>query len=465
MEHILKTRPKIPRNKYGYIVGNSTGNQTNINNVASGGFIAAGDGNKELESHLLWGNIFNGTQDISGPLTATGTSQFDKIVVKEGLDSSGNINVEGNVDITGNQQIIGNVSVGGNTVLNKTEIKTNLDVDRDISVGGNTILNETQIKSGLTVADNAIFNSNVTVNNDLTVDNDLTVSGDTTLQDLITNNITNSDTITTKNLEVTGQAHFFELIIDKIKSAGGAAIFTPADGFTIDKVTENPSNMILWWKNTDGEGNARDNMWAVGDQALCMSFNQAKTGTNYNVSNKYYWALVTDVQNNVQLGDDTFNSIAVSKTDKDGTLNPEVGDSIVMLGHRIQPNETVTDLLKQRQSAIYIAAYQGLDNGIKAPFIAQYRGINDFDLASHRQSYFDATGAKFIGNFEVSPGTSIENYINGLVDSAANGHSPWIGDGSRTDVDGAVSVVGYWYTWSTEKKGFQPLPRPYIRHK
>ena len=454
MEHILKTRPKIPRNKYGYIVGNSTGSNSNINNVASSGFIAAGDGNKELESHLLWGNIFNGTQDISGPLTATGTSQFDKIVVKEGLDSSGNINVEGNVDITGNQQIIGNVSVGGNTVLNKTEIKTNLDVDRDISVGGNTILNETQIKSGLTVADNAIFNSNVTVNNDLIVDNDLTVSGDTTLQDLITNNITNSDTITTKNLEVTGQAHFFELIIDKIKSTGGAAIFTPADGFTIDKVTENPSNMILWWKNTDGEGNARDNMWAVGDQALCMSFNQAKTGTNYNVSNKYYWALVTDVQNNVQLGDDTFNSIAVSKTDKDGTLNPEVGDSIVMLGHRIQPNETVTDLLKQRQSAIYIAAYQGLDNGIKAPFIAQYRGINDFDLASHRQSYFDAAGAKFIGNFEVSPGTSIENYINGLVDSAANGHSPWIGDGSRTDVDGAVSVVGYWYTWSTEKKGY-----------
>ena len=49
MEHILKTRPKIPRNKYGYIVGNSTGSNTNINNVASGGFIAAGDGNKELE--------------------------------------------------------------------------------------------------------------------------------------------------------------------------------------------------------------------------------------------------------------------------------------------------------------------------------------------------------------------------------------------------------------------------------
>ncbi|MCF2590758.1 hypothetical protein JQM97_07420 [Prevotella hominis] len=59
---------------------------------------------------------------------------------------------------------------------------------------------------------------------------------------------------------------------------------------------------------------------------------------------------------------------------------------------------------KKRQSAIYISAYTSLDKGLTAPLLAQYRGINDFNLESHRKSYFDAVSAKFVGNFEVSNG-------------------------------------------------------------
>jgi len=47
-----------------------------------------------------------------------------------------------------------------------------------------------------------------------------------------------SENITTSYLTVTKAAHFFELIIDKIKAAGGAVLFTPADGFKIDKVEQ-----------------------------------------------------------------------------------------------------------------------------------------------------------------------------------------------------------------------------------
>ena len=50
-----------------------------------------------------------------------------------------------------------------------------------------------------------------------------------------TSNIT-SHNINTEYLTVTKSAHFFELIIDKIKAAGGSVLFTPADGFTIDDV-------------------------------------------------------------------------------------------------------------------------------------------------------------------------------------------------------------------------------------
>lgn len=70
--------------------------------------------------------------------------------------------------------------------------------------------------------------------------------------------------ITTENLTVTKQAHFFELIIDKIKAAGGAVLLTPADGFKVDLVTELDNAYRLYWRSTDGE-KAISNMWRVGD--------------------------------------------------------------------------------------------------------------------------------------------------------------------------------------------------------
>ena len=97
-----------------------------------------------------------------------------------------------------------------------------------------------------------------------------------------------------KNLTVTGSAHFFELIIDKIRSVGGAIMLTPADGFELwgFNVTGSGGRYVyLWWVANDGK-NGKTNMWEVGDQALCMSFNDAKVGTSSNVSNKYWWAKV-----------------------------------------------------------------------------------------------------------------------------------------------------------------------------
>jgi len=70
--------------------------------------------------------------------------------------------------------------------------------------------------------------------------------------------------ITTENLTVTKQAHFFELIIDKIKAAGGAVLLTPADGFKVDRVMDLGSFYRVLWRSTDGE-RAIKNMWRVGD--------------------------------------------------------------------------------------------------------------------------------------------------------------------------------------------------------
>ena len=238
-----------------------------------------------------------------------------------------------------------------------------------------------------------------------------------TIQTLNTDNIVNTETIKTKNLEVTGSSHFFELIIDKIKSAGGSMMLTPADGFEVEKIKSMANNITLYWRCQDGNGKQRDNMWKVNDQALCMSFNQAKVGTSHNVNNKYYWCLVTDVSDNnnpIEIDGELYNYIRISRFDAVGVVKPEIGDSIVMCGYR------GTDDIA-RQSAIYMSAYSSLDKGLTAPVFAQYQGINDFDLESHRKSYYDANSAKFIGDFEVSNGQNLIDLIDGKIkDSEAS---------------------------------------------
>lgn len=229
------------------------------------------------------------------------------------------------------------------------------------------------------------------------------------ISDIYSDNITNKKMIKTKDLTVTGTAHFFELIIDKIKAAGGAAIFTPADGFDVDVVESVSGGYKLYWR-CEADGKVRHNMWKVNDQAICMSFNQAKVGVSYNVSNKYYWTLVTSVSEYgkpTTLSDgNKYNWITVSTTTCDGTVAPEVGDSIAMLGYRGTDDPA-------RQSAIYITAYASFDKGIDAPFIAQYKGIKDFDIEKYRTSWWSLKTNKFVGDFVIeSTGQNVLDYVN-----------------------------------------------------
>jgi len=99
----------------------------------------------------------------------------------------------------------------------------------------------------------------------------------------------------------------------------------------------------------------------------------------------------------------------LSDTDKDtssapatDTLNssiPEEGDVICQLGYRFTSESS--DELKQRASAIIIAAYKTPDSGVKAPSYSQYMFINDYNLSNHRMTYFDAIGGHVIGEFTV----------------------------------------------------------------
>ena len=237
--------------------------------------------------------------------------------------------------------------------------------------------------------------------------------------------LTSLTDIVTKNLTVTGMMHVFELVIDQVKSAGGAVLLTPADGFKVDKVEQVSGGYKLYWRVTDGSGRARQNMWEIGDQALCQTHNRLAAGTTYNASNKLYWCAVTDRnQGNVPISVDIdgtahdCNFITISSTVKmkNCTVNPAVGDEIVQLGYR------GTDK-PERQSAIYLSAYSSLDTELRAPLLAFYRGINDFDLSSHRKTYFDARKNKLIGEFEVETGGQSQSLDKYIEEHSAAGQS------------------------------------------
>lgn len=264
--------------------------------------------------------------------------------------------------------------------------------DADTAQGKITFANGAEVKNGLT-------SDEITNNGNITNKGSIVNSGD----------ISNGGSIRTRNLYVTGTAHFNELSIDKVTASGGAHLFSAADGFKIIHVEEVKSNGTvtgykLYWLAQDDDGKSIMNMWKSLDQALCMNFNAATAvaegeTSHTPVTNKYWWAAVTDVSGDktetIQVNNVSriCNWIIVSTTNKAAncTVNPEVGDEVVQLGYRGADDPA-------RQSAILDSSYTNTyDSGLTPPFRAYYRGINNFDLPTHRYSYFDANSAVLKG--------------------------------------------------------------------
>ena len=375
----------------------------------------------------------NGSSSIS-PSTGSGSSSSGGDSKKDCLwqtgDGDSSIMSKGSDDLTSNmlEVAIGQYnkttkdktlfSVGNGT--STTDRSNAFEVHNDGTAIAPTfqsgVVNTTTINSATINNTGTLNTSYATIDNDLTVGNSVTaktINADVgNIKDIYSDNITNKKMIKTKDLTVTGTAHFFELVIDKIKAAGGAAIFTPADGFDIDVVEAVENGYKLYWR-CEVDGKVRQNMWQVNDQAICMSFNEAKVGVSHNVSNKYYWSLVTDVNEYgkpvTREDGNKYNWIIISTVTFDGTVNPEKGDSIAMLGYRGTDDEA-------RQSAIYISAYASFDKYIDAPFIAQYKGIKDFDIEKYRTSWWSLKTNKFVGDFVIeSSGKNVVDFINEQV--------------------------------------------------
>ena len=263
----------------------------------------------------------------------------------------------------------------------------NNDVDGDITTSGSISA------QGNITTPSDISGANLTLSGNLTAEgdiscNDINSTGDIRTTDIYSANITNTNNITTNSitanegtitnlvadfLTVTKQAHFFELVIDKIKSNAGQVILSAANA-TIDKVSQVTGGYKLWWRREDPETHKKiSNDFAVNDQVRCQTFN-VEVGSNNEVANKYYWMLVTQTGRQMTQLDDELtecNFIVVSDTDKDGASIPEVGDEICQLGNRTDTS---------RQNAIILSACASPDPNVTAPSIVQYKNINSYTL-------------------------------------------------------------------------------------
>ena len=234
-----------------------------------------------------------------------------------------------------------------------------------------------------------------------------------------------SDEITCDYLTVTKAAHFFKLIIDEIKATQGAVIITPANA-VLDKVDTISGGWRCYYRAKDDDGRQIYNCFEVNDQVVCQTFDAA-TGTSYNVSNQWYWRLVTATGSttttiNGQSRDVHYFDLSSSDCDR-YSMTPKVGDNCVQLGNR-------TDTT--RQAAIIISAYnsQFLDKGLKAPSIVQYAGINDYDLSQHRLNIISNGLNQFKGSYNNNSGVDIEQIISTTASTL---------DGKITSLNGVVT--------------------------
>lgn len=215
-----------------------------------------------------------------------------------------------------------------------------------------------------------------------------------------------ADNITTDYLTVTKAAHFFKLIIDEIKATQGQVIITPANA-KLDKVENISGGWRCYFRAKDAHGQEISNSFEVNDQVVCQTFNAA-TGVSYNVSNRYYWRLITGTgSTTTTISGETVDAhyFDLSASDCDlSSMTPSVGDECVQLGNR-------TDTT--RQAAIIISAYNSefLDKGLHAPSIVQYAGINNYDLSTHRLNVISNGLNQFKGSYNNNSGKNIETII------------------------------------------------------
>lgn len=368
--------------------GKSNGNASNSSGKGGGG----GYMTTTIEPHQLWGNTFDGTQDVNGR------------IYSPSIQNSGIIYTNDLSAITAN---IGTLNVTGNTTA---RMVTADDINCHNTIPTTT---DTYDLGSLVRYWNKLYCRNIFCH----------------------------------NLDVTGLAHFKELQIDKVTATNGEIVISPAN-FHIDKILGYPNvemgddgwdtayNLITSQPSVvdyptqiylvkvgqlrydPKTGKELKQQLKVGDYVYCSSFNVGE-GTHSNITNQYYRTMVTEVGKTTQDGEEylyatliRYYAYNVLDSEEEtwlqncGEVNAQEDDDLVVLGS--------TDI--ERQSAIIISSVNGLDQTVTPPSITQYKGINAITtpIGNFKFMSIGNSGNTFKGNFITQNGHTVEELINNM---------------------------------------------------
>lgn len=180
---------------------------------------------------------------------------------------------------------------------------------------------------------NGVVNVNSLLSNYATIGNLSGTDLDFTNADI--DNLNSSDAII-ENLTVTKAAHFFELIIDQIKSTQGQIIITAANA-KLDRVTQSSGYFRCYWKNTDGDRTIY-NQFSLNDLVVCQSFNLDRD-TNGLTNNLFtninqYWSASNTFQ--------TFNNSGVTVNDGEAVILPTANTCFLAQSIEFEPETQYT---------------------------------------------------------------------------------------------------------------------------
>ena len=270
------------------------------------------------------------------------------------------------------------------------------------------------------------------------------------------------------DLIVWGKAVFNELEIRKLSYAGGNVYFSGSGSKLVKVVpvvynsekgeyTLSTNRECDGWKCyilADDGTMATQNLWVVGDQARCQTFN-IKPGAYDNASNKEYWRCVVAVSSESEFivndegdslyGDKKFDWIILSKTNcLPGSDIPAEGDAIVLDGHQIQMGD---------ESSISRTNVLMLETtGADTPRIVGYRGITDFTHEDKEVFVLSPNGTKFKSSFFKWVSSS------GEAMHMVNYRGEWQKGVSYSYYDQVSHGNGVWLCTNPEGSTSKPMP-------
>lgn len=270
------------------------------------------------------------------------------------------------------------------------------------------------------------------------------------------------------DLIVWGKAVFNELEIRKLSYAGGNVYLSGAGSKLVKVVpvvynsekgeyTLSTNRECDGWKCyilADDGTMATQNLWVVGDQARCQTFN-IKPGAYDNASNKEYWRCVVAVSSESEFivndegdslyGDKKFDWIILSKTNcLTGSDIPAEGDAIVLDGHQIQMGD---------ESSISRTNVLMLETtGADTPRIVGYRGITDFTHEDKDVFVLSPDGTRFKSSFFKWVSSS------GEAMHMVNYRGEWQKGVSYSYYDQVSHGNGVWLCTNPEGSTSEPMP-------